>query len=290
MKPFNRRTFLAAGSAGIALSACGKGEPLEAEYPFCALGACSSLRRAQAIKEAGGDYLEAGVRKFLIPDKPDSAWAKNLAAAKACPLPIPACNGFLPGSLRSTGPDANHAGVLQYAQTAFQRAQQIGVKIIVFGSSGSRRLPPGFPREKAVEQFVSLLKKMGPLAEPYGITVVIEPLRYKEDNFINTVLQGAEIVERVNHPHIRLLFDIYHMMQNNEDPKDLIKVGHLLRHAHIGEKEKRTAPGVIGDDFRPFFRAMRAINYSGRVSIEGRWKPEDLPKAYRVIREQARSI
>jgi hypothetical protein len=49
----------------------------------------------------------------------------------------------------------------------------------------------------------------------------------------------------------------------------VIRFGHLLRHAHIAEKEKRTAPGVQGDDFRPYLRALQEINYTGALAIEG---------------------
>ncbi len=45
---------------------------------------------------------------------------------------------------------------------------------------------------------------------------------------------------------------------------------------------------IKGVDFRPFFAALKAVGYPGRISIEGRWKNEDLPKTYKVIREQAR--
>lgn len=282
----NRRIFsLSAASAAVAATPAW-GQP--AELLFCALGACSPLKNGKAIQAADGDYVEENLKQFLIPDKPDSEWAENLAKAKACPLPIPSCNNFLPGTLKSTGPDTNHEGILQYSETAFKRASQVGVEIIVFGSSGSRRLPEGFPTEKANEQFVALLRKMGPLAQAYGATIVVEPLRRQECNFINTVSEGAAIVEKVNHPHIRLLFDIYHMLQNGEDPNDMGKVGHLLAHGHIAEKEKRSAPGVMGDDFKPFFAALKAVGYQGRISIEGRWKTEELPKAFEVIRQQAR--
>ena len=101
-------------------------------------------------------------------------------------------------------------------------------------------------------------------------------------------MEGAAIVEQVNHPNVRLQFDIYHMLQNGENPNDLRKAAPLLRHGHIAEKEDRTAPGVKGDDFRPFFNVLADIGYTGRLSIEGKWKPEDLPRAYQVIRNQAR--
>ena len=285
----NRRLFIRQGTAGSLLAATHAAWSGEEALPFVALGVCSQLSNADGIKAAGGDYVEESVQRLLMPDQPDSDWVARLAEAKACPLPIPSCNSFLPKTLRSTGPDANHAGVLEYSEIAFNRASQVGVKVIVFGSSGSRKLPDGFSREEAVKQFVSLLNKMGPLAEPYGITVVVEPLRRQECNFINTVIEGAQIVEQVNHPNIRLLFDIYHMLQNGEDPNDLKQVGHLLAHGHIAEKENRTAPGEDGDDFRPFFATLKSIGYKGRISIEGKWKVGQLPKAYEVIREQART-
>ena len=282
----DRRSFIVQSAALLTAGSAARGEG--GDLPFSALGACGGLDRAAGIQAAGGGYLEWKVAHGLIPDQPESAWQENLAKAEACPIPIRACNSFLPGSHRSTGPDADHEKVLRYAETAFRRAGRIGVEIIVFGSSGSRRLPEGFPREKAVEQFTRLLRQMGPMAEQHGITVVIEPLRRKEDNFINTVIQGAEIVELADHPNIRLLADFYHMLQNGEDPEDLKKVGHLLRHCHIAEKEQRTAPGVKGDDFRPFFAALKETGYRGRISIEGKWKVEQLPEAYRTIRQQAR--
>ena len=52
------------------------------------------------------------------------------------------------------------------------------------------------------------------------------------------------------------------------------------------------APGVEGDDFRPYFKALKAIGYEGGISIECNWKnfAEELPKAQRVLREQLKSI
>ena len=284
----NRRWFASRGAAGFLLATVPCAWSKEQGWAFKALGACAQLKQAEAIRAAGGNYVEESVGRFLKPSGPDAEWQKKLAEAKASPLPVLACNSFIPGSLKSTGKNINHEGILHYVEIAFKRAQQAGIKVIVFGSSGSRSLKDGFPREQASEQFVALLKKMGPLAQPYGVTIVVEPLRRQECNFINTVIEGAAIVEKVNHPHVRLLFDIYHMLQNGEDPNDLRKVGHLLAHGHIAEKEKRTAPGVMGDDFRPFFAALKAAGYQGRISIEGRWKNEDLPKAYKVIREQTR--
>jgi len=151
------------------------------------LGVCTSIKNHEIVAEAGFDYIEEGVRRFLIPTKSEEEFEKNLAILKESTIPIIACNGFLPGSLKSTGSDIHHEEILMFAETAFRRAEIAGIKIIVFGSSGSREIPEGFDRYIAHEQFVNLLSRMGPIAEKHNVTVVIEPLRLGECNFINRV-------------------------------------------------------------------------------------------------------
>jgi sugar phosphate isomerase/epimerase len=256
--------------------------------PVPSIGVCTSVKNAEVLRKAGASFIEEGVRWFLVPHKPDSAFAPNLEAARACPLPVQAANCFLPGSLKSVGPDADHGAVLSYSETAFKRAKQVGIDTIVFGSSGSRAIPEGFSQRDAELQFVALLAKMGPLAEAQGVTVVIEPLNKGEVNFINTLHEGARLVEPVDHPNIRLLADIFHMMRMDEPASHILDVAHLLKHVHIAEKAKRTPPGTAGDDFKPYLAALEGEGYSGRISIECGWKDlaAQLPGAVETIKSQ----
>jgi sugar phosphate isomerase/epimerase len=45
---------------------------------------------------------------------------------------------------------------------------------------------------------------------------------------------------------------------------------------------------VQGDDFRPFFQVLKKAGYRGAISLEGRWKMPQLPKAFETILKQAR--
>ena len=256
------------------------------------IGVCTSPKNAGLLQQAGASYLEVGVRWFLMPDKSEEEFSKNLEAAKACPLPLLAANGFLPGSLKSVGPEANHEGVLAFADTAFKRARKVGIKSIVFGSSGSRAVPEGFDFRKAELQFVALLAKMAPLAKAQGVTVVVEPLNKGEVNFIQTLHEGARLVEPVDHPNIRLLADIFHMMRMEEPPQHIRDTGHLLHHTHIAEKAKRTPPGKAGDDFQPYFQALKDVGYSGLMSIECGWSnmAEELPQAVKTMKAQMAKV
>ena len=51
-------------------------------------------------------------------------------------------------------------------------------------------------------------------------------------------LEGAEAVQRTNTPAVKLLVDIFHMLRNGESPDDILKVGPLIRHAHLAENRR----------------------------------------------------
>jgi sugar phosphate isomerase/epimerase len=252
------------------------------------IGICTSVGNAVTAKGAGCDYIEEGVRSFLVPDRPEAEFREKLALLERSPLPVQACNGFLPEALKSVGPEARHDDILAFAETAFRRAREAGVRYVVFGSSGSRNIPEGFDRAEARRQFVRLLQRLGPIARTYGLVVALEPLRRAECNFINTVAEGAAIVREVDDPSIRLLADIYHMLCEDEGPESLVAAGPLLVHCHIAEEEGRTAPGVHGQDFTPYLEALRRIGYAGRISFEGRFADlaAELPAAVKTIEAQ----
>ena len=286
----NRRKFIQTsllGSASILVS-----HDLFAGNSFAKpfsleLGICTGVDNASLVKQNQYSFFEETVGKFFIPNESDEKFAENMAKLKAADFPLYAVNSFLPGNLKCVGPDVNTDAILKYAETALSRLQQSSTKFLVFGSGGSRNIPDGFDIGKAVQQFIEVNQKIGPIAEKYGVTIVLEPLNYGETNLLNTVEEGIDYVNRVNHPNIRLLADIYHMLKNGEPAESIVKAGKLLKHTHIAEKENRTAPGVAGDDFRPYFRALKQIKYKGKLAVECRWKEmeKELPLALKTIRE-----
>lgn len=257
------------------------------------IGVCTSLSNASVVKATGGHHVEQSITGFMIPEQGDEAFTPKQQEAASCCLPILSCNGFFPGDLRLTGPDADHERAVRYTETAMQRCSMTGVVTVVLGSGGARSIPEGFPREEAEDQFVALLKKLGPIARKYGVTIVIEPLRSQECNFINTVEEGYEIARRVNHPNVRVLADLYHMMQEGEGPQSIVKAGRkYLRHVHVAENARRTPPGVDGDDFTSYFRALKQIGYRGNISIECGWSDfsKQVGPAIREVQRQLQIV
>jgi sugar phosphate isomerase/epimerase len=293
MIAISRRSFLQTGS--LALIGSAFAPRLFAKEPrttlFSSMGIAAALDKAVALKAEGADFLTESVGNFLVPDQPEEAFEKNLAKLAASPLPILACNGFIrPANLHCIGPDANHDLILAWAETTFRRMKKANGKFIVFGSAGARKLPAGWAREKADEQFVSLLKRLGPLAEAQNITVTIEQLRAEECNYINHIGEGAALIRAANHPNVRMLADLYHIVCGADTPADLKAAMDVIVHVEIAEKEGRTVPGISGDDFRPYFKVLKEAGYKGAVSIEGKWEPGQIAPAFKEIEKQASEV
>ena len=285
-----RRRFLGSGALSAA-ALLGPRNLFAAEAKpalFSAMGVSGPIAKAAELKKLGAQFLTVGTGDLLVPDQPEEVFAPLLEKALAAPLPVLACNGFIrPKHLLCVGPDANHDEVLVWADTAFKRLARVKAKFMVFGSSGSRKIPKGWPKEKAEEQFVALLKRMGPLAEKAGVTVAVEQLQAAECNFINHITHAAKLIRAAEHPNIRLLADLFHMVQGGDTPDDLKAAMDVVVQIEIAEKGGRTYPGVTGYDFRPYFRVLREAGYKGAISIEGKGEPAQLPAAFAEIAKQA---
>ena len=214
------------------------------------------------------DFIEGHVQQFLKPEASDAEFSFNAAALRNCARSMPASNCFLPADLKVTGPVIDYPRLDRYATTTFRRAAEIGMKIIVFGSAGARQVPEDFPMARAFEQYVDTLRHFAPIAAAHGVTIVVEALNRGECNFVNTLAEGAEAVQRTAHPNVRLLVDIFHMLRNGESPDDIVKFGALVHHTHVAENKDRAAPGVHHEDLRPFLRALKKIGFDDRITIE----------------------
>jgi sugar phosphate isomerase/epimerase len=256
-------------------------------------GICTSASGSGApLRASAADFVEENVQGFLKPREADeAAFQARLTAAQACGKPILAANCFLPGDPKCVGPAVDRPAIRAYAETAFRRAAQAGIRVIVFGSGGSRNIPDGFPRERAVVQFTALLCELAPLAAAHGVTLVVEPLNRGECNLVNSVDEGADIVRAVNHQGVRLLADVYHMRRDGEGPDAIARNRDLLAHVHVAELQDRAAPGTAGEDLRPWLAEL-AEGYDGAISIECGWKDlsAQLPAALECLREQAECL
>ncbi|MSU67784.1 MAG: sugar phosphate isomerase/epimerase [Opitutaceae bacterium] len=255
------------------------------------LGICAHTAGLNLLSPLPGlDFLEGFTQELLQPETTEEARTRPAEAILARGFTLPASNRFIPPDLKVVGPDVDYARLDRFAANVFRRAKEINMTLIVFGSAGARMIPPGFSAATAFEQYVDVLRQLGPLAEENGVTLLVEPLNRGECNCVNTILEGAEAVRRANTNGVKLLVDIFHMLRNGESADDILKVSQLVRHVHVAENKDRAAPGIHGDNFRGFFRALRRANYNGRLTVEADWTdlPNQIAPALAALRTQLR--
>lgn len=286
-----RRQLLGYGAAAAAAAAWPRALRGGAPGFSFTIGVCRGPKEAAVFAAGGAEYLEISCGE-LAPLVPEEEWRERRARLRDCALPLRAANGFLPGTLRAIGPEADHDAIVDYARRAFARAQEIGLSVVTFGSAAARRLPEGFAREDAGLQFAALLARLAEPAAAHGVLVGVEPLQASESNFLNLLEEARRIVAAVGHDAIRLTADVFHMMRGGEAPDAIRTAGALVAHVHLAEKRARTAPGVDGDDFRPWLGALRDAGFAGLVSLECGWDEPaaQLPAAIAALRAQAASL
>jgi sugar phosphate isomerase/epimerase len=125
---------------------------------------------------------------------------------------------------------------------------------------------------------------------PGRSAVFLEPLNRYETFFVRRVEQAVALAERISHPRVMVLGDLFHMnIEESHLGEPLRRAGRHLGHVHVADNN-RLEPGQGCLDFRTPFAALKAIGYQGYLAIECSrlsGAPDTaLPATVRFLRDQ----
>ena len=106
-----------------------------------------------------------------------------------------------------------------------------------------------------------------------GRTILVEPINSRDmpGYFINDFNQAAEIVEKLNHPHVKLQFDVYHRQIIHGDiVTALTALMPIVGHVQVASVPRRNEPGTGELDDFFVFKTLDALGYDGWVGCEYR--------------------
>ena len=244
-------------------------------------GYCCSPEETALYAEAGFDFFECNASAILCQDD----YKERIANAA---LPCLSANCFIPGNLKITGKNVDRAALMAHAEKVITRAGECGIPAIVFGSGGARDVPEGFSVEKAAAQILDFVRDLIPVLEKSGVTLVLEPLGIPDSNIINSVGAGTALVNRVDHPNVKLLADSYHFYKSDNALESLAWNAPHLRHIHVATSPDRLAPGMQEWDLTEFFSVLKHSDYSCGISVEclgGADKKTEAETAIAVLRK-----
>ena len=130
---------------------------------------------------------------------------------------------------------------------------------------------PGEERTVQVECAVENLSWAAPLAAEAGVTLLIEPLNRTDrpTYFLHGTAEALNIVQRVNHPQVRLQYDVYHaQMTEGNLISTIIACLPYIGHMQIADVPGRHQPGTGEINYPVVLDVVKKLNYSGYVGLE----------------------
>lgn len=236
-------------------------------------GVCCDIDKLPLLQKCGYDYIELNFSNMALAD--EKKFEEMCEQIGHYGLSAESFNCFFPAGF-NLNVDVDYDKIREYAKKGFARAELLGGKIAVLGSGGARRVPEGYDRVLAAEQFVKVLRICGDIAAKHGMQIAIEPLRTAETNFINTVAEGIEMCKAVDHESVKCLVDFFHLFMNGETLDAVKNSGELIIHTHLARPNAdRRIPTVQDrDTCAQWASALKSIGYDGRMSLEGDFTPD----------------
>jgi D-psicose/D-tagatose/L-ribulose 3-epimerase len=144
----------------------------------------------------------------------------------------------------------------------------VGGEVMVLGSPQQRRVPEGETVEAATERFLTSVRPALDRAAERGVVISLEPLPPPEADLLLTLSEAAVLIERLNHPAAKTIFDVKSASWEGKPLGPLFEqFAGVVAHVHANDANRR-GPGFGDTDFRPILAAMEAAKYAGYVSVE----------------------
>lgn len=176
---------------------------------------------------------------------------------------LPAPSGGPGNNPASPYIEERRATVEHYKELAELTAQWGGQTLIylpgwiIFGTS--RRQAWAWSREVLTEVADSIAHT--------GVTLVIEPTSH-DTNLCVSADDAIELMQDVNRPNVKLMFDTFHVLYSREVISDYAyKMGDDLKHIHIADSD-RLPPGSGVGDFESLIDALIDIKFDGYLTME----------------------
>lgn len=170
-----------------------------------------------------------------------------------------------------TDPD-QHATFLEGLRQSIEVAQRLGAPALIAQAGNDL---PGRTRAEQHAALVDGLAKAADVMAGTGVILALEPLNTLVDHagyFLSSTEEGLDIIDEVDRPEIRLLYDIYHSAVMGEQI-ELVLAGRVDRvaHVHLADAPGRHEPGSGTMDWQQRLAWLSANGYNGLVGLE--YKP-----------------
>ena len=175
------------------------------------------------------------------------------------------------GSINDDGPvnPQFHATFEKEIRETIPKARDLGSTAIC-GTVGADR--EDMSREQQMDNIAAAGKRVAPMLEDAGMTLVWEPLNIKVNHagyFLVYSKDAAEIVRRTGSVAVKILFDVYHQQISEGDViRNIQEYAAEIGHYHFADNPGRHEPSTGELNYKSIFKAIHETGYRGVVSAE----------------------
>lgn len=141
----------------------------------------------------------------------------------------------------------------------------------------------GLTFEQQFSALADCTKRCAELAAKAGVTLIVEPLNTKVNHkgyFLSNCVDGLRLMKEVNHPNVRLLFDLYHeQVERGDVIRTALAAMPYVRVFHVADNPGRNEPGTGEMNYANIYKAIAKAGYEGYITME-----------YLPLREQVKSL
>lgn len=123
-------------------------------------------------------------------------------------------------------------------------------------------------REIYEQNLTQSLKKCTEIAEKYNVVLGIEVINRYESDYLNTIDEGLELLDKIGSDNLKLHIDTFHMNIEEANIGEAIrKAKDKICHVHVADSDRWYA-GHGHYDFAETIQALHDIGYSHALAIE----------------------
>ncbi len=166
--------------------------------------------------------------------------------------------------------DAVRKRTAAYLIALAEATAALGGTLMVFGSPKQRNLLPGVNFHEAMDFAALVFSAAMPAIGALGIDLCLEPLAPSETDFLTSIAQANDLIQRIDHPHFKLHLDVKAMSADPGGSVTQLIARHapFAGHFHAQDPGNLRGPGMGELEFGPIIRSLVASGYDGWVSVE----------------------
>ncbi len=218
----------------------------------------------EQIKALGFDGVEVPI--FDTDPKNWYAWREKLDELELDRIAVTICG---PDFNQISADPAMRKATLERNKSAVDCALVLGANLL----NGPYHSALGqFTGQPATEQewrwAVENLRELADYADSFGITLGLEYLNRFESYLVSSSDELIKLVEDVDHPACKIMFDTFHANIEEKNLGDAIrKLSKHLVHVQVSENDRSTV-GTGNVNWEDVFKALKEIKYDGWLSVE----------------------